>query len=277
MYKSSILFLTLLVGSFAFPAEDFSIFFDHTDPSASRIVGGSVAQDPVPHMVAMTNGLLIRSFLCGGSVITTRHVLTAAHCIEAVFSWGSLSSNLRVTVGTNRWNTGGTHYNIARNITHQNYVSSIIKNDIGILVTASEIALTNAVQPVRLNYDWIGEGIATRVNGWGRVVTGGAISAVLLELHATSVDGQRCIEEVAQRATELNIRGVPPVQPHIELCTFRATNMGACNGDSGSALLRVDRGEQIGVVSWGLPCARGAPDMFVRVSAFRDWIQQSIA
>lgn len=47
-------------------------------------------------------------------------------------------------------------------------------------------------------------------------------------------------------------------------------------GDSGSALVRVSDGQQVGVVSWGFPCARGAPDMFVRVSAFGDWLQENI-
>lgn len=44
-------------------------------------------------------------------------------------------------------------------------------------------------------------------------------------------------------------------------------------GDSGSALVSLSSGKQIGIVSWGFPCALGAPDMFVRVSGFKDFLK----
>ncbi|XP_037293559.1 chymotrypsin-1-like [Manduca sexta] len=103
---------------------------------------------------------------------------------------------------------------------------------------------------------------------------GGAISPNLLQLDVQTIDGNRCVHDVAAVAASLN-RRVPPFDPNVELCTFHSRNHGTCNGDSGSALVRVDRGQQIGVVSWGLPCALGAPDMFVRISAFRTWVHSN--
>nr|ACR15983.2 serine protease 33 [Mamestra configurata] len=275
--KTGLLVITLLVGCFALPTpeDDMSIFFDHTDANA-RIVGGTqAAVGSHPHMVAMSSGVLVRSFLCGGSLITQRTVLTAAHCIAAVFSGNSLSSSLRVTVGTNRWNSGGTAYTLARNVTHPNYVSATIKNDIGILITSANVALTNLVQTVPITYSFIGQGVASRVAGWGRIRSGGALSATLLELQATTLDGNDCVARVARASVELNVRA-PPVEPHIEVCTFHSAGFGTCNGDSGSALRRVDNGQQFGIVSWGFPCARGAPDMFVRISAYQNWLRSNI-
>lgn len=43
-----------------------------------------------------------------------------------------------------------------------------------------------------------------------------------------------------------------------------------CFGDSGSGLI-VD-GKVVGVVSWGVPCAVGNPDMYGRVDAAHEWI-----
>ncbi|XP_063364629.1 chymotrypsin-2-like [Cydia amplana] len=278
-YKIGVLLISLFVGSLALPhlqtPDDLSIFFDHTDPSA-RIVGGSQAPEgSVPYMVAMSQGLLVRSFMCGGSVIAQRLVLTAAHCIEAAFSFGSLATSLRVTVGTNRWNLGGQTYALERNVTHQHYVSNLIKNDIGLLVTTTDIVFSSAVRPVALAFDEAGAGVAARVAGWGRIRAGGAISTVLLELYTETMDDQLCVDEAAKAAIdwkELYNVDAPPVDPVLEICTFHSDGHGNCNGDSGSALVRTDTQQQIGIVSWGFPCAVGAPDMFVRVSAYRHWI-----
>ncbi|XP_013191545.1 chymotrypsin-1 [Amyelois transitella] len=262
-----------LVGCFAIPTPEWdqSIFYEHVDPEA-RIVGGSEAPEGAhPHMVALSNGVLIRSFVCGGSLISTRTVLTAAHCIAAVFSWGELSSSLRGTVGTNRWNQGGQSYAFARNVTHQNYVSSTIKNDIGILITSTNVVLSPTVGIISLTFNEVGGGIAARAAGWGRIRAGGALSTLLLQLDVRTISGQQCVDDVRQASIDFNV-SAPPVEPHIELCVVHSVNHGMCNGDSGSALVRLDLGLQIGIVSWGFPCARGAPDMFVRVSAYQNWV-----
>nr|ADT80829.1 serine protease 59 [Mamestra configurata] len=279
-FKTGLLVFTFLAGCFAAPTleapeDDMAIFFDHTDAS-SRIVGGTqAAVGSHPHMVALTTGLAVRSFFCGGSLITQRTILTAAHCIRGVFSWGSLTSSLRATVGTNRWNSGGTTYSIARNVTHPHYVHNIIKNDIGILITSSNVALNNLVRTVPITYSVIPGGVRSRVAGWGRIRAGGALSANLLELFPTTLAGSDCEDRIARAAVQFNSPRAH-VQSHIEICTFQATNFGTCNGDSGSALLRADNGQQFGIVSWGFPCALGVPDMFVRISAYQNWLRANV-
>ncbi|XP_045452041.1 chymotrypsin-2-like [Melitaea cinxia] len=269
-FKSGFLLIALLAGSYAFPAEnDMSIFFDHTD-SSSRIVGGTTA-GRVPYMVALTTGAMVRNLLCGGSLVTSRHVLTAAHCIAG----GNFVSSLRGHVNTNRFASGGTSYSFSSRIIHHGYNANTIKNDIGLLVTSSNVALSSSVSLAPVNFNFVGAGVPTTVTGWGRTRSGGSLSQVLLQLSATVVDGNVCRTRVAQRAQEISLRNVPPVNPDVEICTFHSNGRGTCNGDSGSPLMRADRNQQIGVVSWGLPCARNAPDMFVRLSAFRSWFEQN--
>lgn len=43
-------------------------------------------------------------------------------------------------------------------------------------------------------------------------------------------------------------------------------------GDSGGPL--VENEYQVGVVSWGIPCAKGKPDVFTRVYSYLDWIKE---
>ncbi|RVE48198.1 hypothetical protein evm_007152 [Chilo suppressalis] len=278
-FISGFIFATIILGSLALPAPDpdLSQFFEHVDVNAQgRIVGGSVAPDGShPHMAAMINGARIRALVCGGSILSQRTVLTAAHCIAAVWNNGAVISGLHVAVGTNEWAQGGSVYRITYNATHPNYVASTIKNDLGVIYTNSPIAFSAIVRPIFLDFEVIGAGIEARAAGWGRITHQGAISAQLLELDVFTVSGPDCVEDVARIAEANNMRP-PPVEPHIELCTMHTAGAdhGMCNGDSGSALVRRDRGTQIGIVSWGIPCARDAPDMFVRVSAYEDWLMR---
>lgn len=54
------------------------------------------------------------------------------------------------------------------------------------------------------------------------------------------------------------------------LCTFKSKNHGFCFGDSGGPL--VHNNTLIGAVSWMVPCGKGKPDVFMRVSTYVDWI-----
>lgn len=56
------------------------------------------------------------------------------------------------------------------------------------------------------------------------------------------------------------------------ICAFARKGQGACGGDSGGPL--TTNGQLIGVASWVMPCARGLPDGYVRISVFLGWIQR---
>lgn len=54
------------------------------------------------------------------------------------------------------------------------------------------------------------------------------------------------------------------------MCTFTQAGEGICNGDSGGPL--VYGVELVGVISWGVPCAQGKPDVYTRISSVYSWI-----
>lgn len=59
------------------------------------------------------------------------------------------------------------------------------------------------------------------------------------------------------------------------LCTstYYAT-LGLCSGDSGGPLVYAN--SLVGVISWGVPCALGKPDVYTRVSTHLGWIASVI-
>lgn len=60
------------------------------------------------------------------------------------------------------------------------------------------------------------------------------------------------------------------------LCTYKAIAEGFCKGDSGGPLISEQTRELIGVVSLGMPCATGIPDVYTRVSSYIDWIDDTL-
>ncbi|CAG9583008.1 unnamed protein product [Danaus chrysippus] len=275
VFKAGFLLISLLVGSLALPLneeQDNSIFFDNTIVNP-LIIGGDVSP-LVPHMVALSSGIMVRSFFCGGSLISDRIVLTAAHCIRGSVSGGSVSSSVRGKMGSVSQSFGGSDYSFSQGAIHPDYNHRSIKNDIGYLKTSVPVVFGDNVKPVALSFDFVGGDVPTIVNGWGRTVVGGPASPVLRELRPFTVDGEQCVKDVARRARELNRPLTPPVDPEVEVCAYLRASSGMCHGDSGSALVDLRNNKQIGVVSWGLACANRAPDMFARVSAYQSWIQQ---
>ncbi|VVD00385.1 unnamed protein product, partial [Leptidea sinapis] len=57
-------------------------------------------------------------------------------------------------------------------------------------------------------------------------------------------------------------------------CTFTKIGQGTCHGDSGSPLVRGNK--LVGIVSWGMPCAIGFPDVHTRISTYVRWIRTMI-
>ncbi|XP_020299078.1 chymotrypsin-1-like [Pseudomyrmex gracilis] len=225
----------------------------------SYIIGGKDA--PVgayPHLVSLRkNG----SHSCGGSIISTRTVLSAAHCVISYVKDPRVLEILTIHAGTNLLSEEGTVYKAIKAIHHENYNMYKLLNDIGVLILSRPVEFTPTIQPIRLATNDIVAGSPCVLSGWGRTAIGGLFPDKLQHIKLNVYDQKKC------QAIFWQVKS-----SHI--CTYTRAGEGACHGDSGSPLIAGD--VQIGVVSFALPCARGEPDVFTRVSSYTNWLRKNI-
>ncbi|CAG9805162.1 unnamed protein product [Chironomus riparius] len=226
----------------------------------SRIVGGTNANiADIPWQVSLRT--LANFHFCGGSIISNRWIVTAAHCTV-----GRAGNSINVVVGTATLNAGGVTHRSNRIINHPSYNANTIANDVSVVETATAIAFTTNARAIPMNSATIGGGQSAVVSGWGgTTVDGGASPNTLQRLTKTTLTNADC----RSRHSTANAAFV---FDH-KICTFTRAGQGICQGDSGGPLTL--NGQLIGIVSWNIPCARGFPDAYDRISSHRSWILQN--
>jgi transmembrane serine protease 9 len=234
-----------------------------------RIVGGQAAtRNQFPYQISLQRrAILSFSHICGGSVLSNRWVLTAAHC-TASFA----ASNLRVVAGLLllNENVGQQISNVQRYINHPGYPggSQVSADDIALIELSTALVFGASVQPIRIPQ----AGASTRgqgvLSGWGLLQTGGTVPNALQFANLPFVPEPECATILAGFLGWSN-----PFNELLNVCsgTVRG-HESACNGDSGGPY--VQNGQVKGVVSWGLtPCGNaGAPSVYAKVSAYTNWI-----
>ena len=188
---------------------------------------------------------------CGGSLIRSNIVLTAAHCVEQ-------NARYSVVVGDHVDGETGPHervINVSRKIIHDGFglLPRIYGffNDVALLELAENVTLEeNIIETIALakNEDLYKEGTSVTVIGWGDNEIG-ELQKVLQELEYEVADQTACHKHWKQHSgldlTE-ELKG--------QFCVLDPElKSSAYFGDSGSPLF-VKSGEtvtQIGMVSWG--------------------------
>lgn len=129
-----------------------------------RIVGGEDAEvGQFPYQVSLRSKLS-RSHFCGGSILSSRFIITAAHCSQG---YNGKPQYVYAVVGALHLSSGGVVVELNKITPHENYDQSKIRNDVSLIRTAEEIVFTDYIQPIALPTQDIGES-EVLLSGWGR-------------------------------------------------------------------------------------------------------------
>jgi len=256
-----------------------------------RVVGGVATEvNEYPWMALLRRRFTSSSsFFCGGSLINSQWVMTAAHC----FFPGLTTEELEVRLGEHdRFSEGETTisktYRVVMMIKHPGYNDPTSENDMGLvkLATPADISIYTPACLPATGSDFTGQ--TTTLAGWGRTdasrrpsdleVRGSKqLAASLQELTGlVVVSDERCGAAIATVPgyTEESVT-------QDMLCAGGEEGKDGCQGDSGGPLMWESSQEQyqvIGVVSWGIGCARaGLPGVYAEVARFREWIDRTVA
>ncbi|VVC96817.1 unnamed protein product [Leptidea sinapis] len=247
-----------------------------TPTLSPRIVGGNETTiQRYPFMSNMQYGVwgIWWYQACGGSLITTRAVLSAAHCfyMDSPSSW-------RVILGTSWASSGGTTYEVSNLIWHPGYDPSTLDNDVAIVKLARSAVLSNSVGIGRVaapSYE-LPDGSVTYAVGWGTLSSGGSSPETLQHVDLNVINQEICAQRYLQLKSLPGNEDWPDITPGM-LCVG-ALDVGgkdACQGDSGGPLVH-DRNVLVGITSWGYGCAHPTyPGVNTRVSVYYKWVMSN--
>ncbi|KMQ95494.1 serine protease gd [Lasius niger] len=240
-----------------------------------------------PWLVALFVVRISYEFQCAGSILTNKHVITAAHCFKLDSQRNIPPSAMVVSLGRYRLRdfleAGSVNMEIARYTIHPDYLHQETgDSDLAILVLRNPVEFSPTIKPICM---WNGPiDLQSAINkigyvvGWGRDEFGNPYLAEPRMAKVPIVSQEVCLW------SDLRFVGFTSNRT---LCAGTRDGSGPCNGDSGSGLVIHDtttgRYQLRGIVSRSLfdrdqmTCDLTQYVVFVDVAKYLPWIQQQIS
>jgi len=263
----------------------------------NRIVGGVRTEMTYPWMVFVETRRNGRFYQCGGAIISSKEILTAAHCVcwsKTICHKTVPKEDVRIAVGQHDLNYihGVTTFDEAPWRPPQRGVHKLCKkperhifynrlrdknNDFAILTLCEDLEFTKEVSPVCLPESAgrepdLNEGVDTIITGWGLLGGDARKANTLMEITVQTKPNNFCEENYPHYWKKLT--------PSM-LCG-QASGKTICSGDSGGPWVTKVGSNfvLIGISSWNRgyqprheDCRPGEPSIAARVSDQLLWIK----
>ena len=246
-------------------SEEYSSTFNK---NGHRALGIPALKGEVPFQVLLK---LDGSFNCGGTLISNKFVLTAAHCVHV---HNAEARSIIVIGELNQFEYDFTEVEMKakRVIFPPDYIHYEIGDDIALLELEKPVRVKGYIQIASLPKSETTSGNVTAA-GWG-LTTGNVESDRLLIAHLEIVPRSQCKETFRRISIQ-------------EICAISKRELhGVCSGDSGGGLIKKDLAGNhivIGVASYvwkifdgGYPCDLTKPQVFTNVMSYVPWIKKHL-